>query len=486
MTVSFQASLLQLEDTHIPEETAGLLSPLGLLSVIFLVLVGSGMQGYANGTIGAFFMALFFLIAGITGVGLVFSGRKPELRAFLLTYTLCLFTGGLAQCYSLAAFGNPQSTGDASLFLRFISPGPPFTTMANMPPINSPLAVLIWQQAYKLSWLLGFDFGPYTGVLFNALVMGLTGSIAVQTGRELFGDDLWRLRRIGTLFASCGLFLLFGSILLRDCFTTFLNTLVLWVLIRWLVESTVRNFFLALAVTSISAYAMAFLRLQAVVMFGFIWFIALFFWFLRVRLNPVRLSVILIIVSVLLMGYPYLGDYIEYARMFQFERAETYMMFSTTESSSGSLGLRLIINQPMPIRLVLGSGSLLVFPLPLWTYLQRGVIDYLLIKTYHGVYQVLVLPLVFVGSLMIVRDSLKNLHQSIPLLFVAVCLLMTLLSVVATSLEQRHLAQFMVAFIILAAIPDTRDKNTQTLLWTISKAWGLVVILMHLAWAVAK
>ena len=71
---------------------SGYSSIVGPLPVL-LVLAGSGMQGYANGTIDALFVAFLLLLAGIAVVSLVFPGRRPELRAFLLTYGVC---GGAA------------------------------------------------------------------------------------------------------------------------------------------------------------------------------------------------------------------------------------------------------------------------------------------------------------------------------------------------------------------------------------------------------
>jgi len=129
--------------------------------------------------------------------------KGPEQRAFLLSYGICVVVGGLAQYYALAVFGDPQSTPDAvSTFLAAISPALPWTTFSDMSPtFNSRVAVLIWQQVYKLTWLLGRECWLRAAVLFNALVMGLPAGITVVTARELFGDGLWRLGGVGTVRA---------------------------------------------------------------------------------------------------------------------------------------------------------------------------------------------------------------------------------------------------------------------------------------------
>jgi len=406
------------------------------------------------------------------------------MRAFLLAYGLCVFVGGLAQVYSLAVFNNPQSTVDSFTFLGMISPQPPFTTMANMPPVNSPLAVLAWQQVYKLTWVLGFQFGPYTGVMFNALVMGLTASVTVRTARELFGDDGWRLRRVGTLFAFSGLFILFGAVLLRDSLTTFFAALMLWGLIRFLVRQTLRSLLLATVLTGVSAYAMAYLRLPAVVLFGLYVALTFLFWFLATKMNATRLFAVTLALCVLLIAGPFLMNYVQILQETQSQTMTAYSEHASDTSSADSLGMQLIIQQPLPVRLVLGSGLLMVSPIPLWASFNMRSLDYHWIKGYHGIYQVLVLPLVFGGFIMAFQKFRRE--RAVPLAFLAVYLLMNMVAVVATSLEQRHVAQFMPAFIILAALPDTRLTKTRKSLRTIVMLWFIVVILVHLAWAVMK
>jgi hypothetical protein len=482
--LQFQDGTFSGEEAIIHRPSAGNLLRGCLL--MLLVLIGSAMQAYANRTTDAFLVASLFLVTGCATVGLLFPGARPEWRAFLWTYVVCIFVGGLAQCYSMVTFGNPQSTIDAPTFLRHIAPEPPFTTMADMPPFNSPLAVLIWQQVYKVAWWLGLDFGSYTAVMFNALVMGLTAGITVRTAREFFGDDDWRLQRVGTLFASCGLFILFGAVLLRDCFTTFFNALVLWALVRWLCRSTLRNLVIAVGVTGVSAYAMIYLRFESVLMFGLFWFLGFLFWFWRDRLNPTRLAAVLLVCCVGMIGGSYLRSYVQMSQKSQARTMTSYLRMAAKASQDDSLGMRLVVKQPLPIRLVLGSGSLMVYPIPLWAFLEKGVNDYHLVRTYHGVYQILVLPLVFAGFIAVFRLFQRDRKQAVPLAFLAVYLLMDLAAVVATSLEQRHVAQFMPAFMILAAVPDTRDEGTRLSVRYMAIAWFCTVILVHLAWAMAK
>lgn len=464
--------------------TRSIVSPLSVL----LVMAGSFMQGYANGTVDAFFVAVFLFIAGVTVVSLVFPRGRAELRAFLLTYGICVFAGGLAQCYSLAVFDNPQSTADAvNFFFPNIAAQPPFRTMADWYILSESLIpIVIWQQVYKLTWLMGLDFGPYIGVMFNALVIAITGSLTVRTARELFGDDAWRLRRVGILFAFCGLFILLGAVLIRDSFTTFLNVLVLWGLVRWLVRPTLRNLLLTIALTGAAAYAMFFLRIEAVVLFGLFWFLAFLFWYFKKKLNITRVFAIILAICMLLIAGGAIMGYVQLFQEIQISGRTQYDALSANADTGNSLGMQFIINQPLPIRLVLGSGMLMVFPIPLWAYFNTSSLDYQWIMGYHGIYKVLVMPLVFAGFLAVYRLFQRDQRQGFALGFLAAYMLVSLAAIVATSLEQRHLAQFMPAFMILAALPDTRNRKVRTEVRSIAALWFAVVVLVHVAWAAAK
>jgi len=323
-------------------------------------------------------------------------------------------------------------------------------------------------------------------VMFNALVMGVTASLTVRTARELYGDDGWRLRRVGTLFALCGLFILFGSILIRDCFMTFLNALVLWGIVRWLVRPTLTSLFAATLLAAGAAYVMVFLRIEAVVLFGLFWFLAFLFWYLKRRLDTTRFFATVLAIGILLVAGGYIVEYVHSLQETQTGGMAQYDKFSADAATGDSLGMRLVVGQPLPIRLVAGSGMLMVFPMPLWAYFNTGSFDYHWFKGYHGIYQVLLMPLVFAGFLEVYRRFRRNREQSAALAFLAVYMLMNLAAIVMTSLEQRHLAQFMPALMVLAALPDTRNRNVRTKVRSIGGLWLIAVVLLHAAWAVMK
>jgi hypothetical protein len=165
---------------------------------------------------------------------------------------------------------------------------------------------------------------------------------------------------------------------------------------------------------------------------------------------------------------------------------EHYALLSATEASQNSLGMRLVANQPLPIRLILTAGTMLINPIPLWRDFHAGAQGYQLLLGYHGIYKVLVLPLGFAGifgTLLLLKNEGR---KAIPLLFLAIYLLVSLAAVAASSQTERHLGQFMAALLILAAVPDTREKSERKRTRKIVIRWLVGVILIHVAWGVMQ
>ena len=94
--------------------------------VAILLALAAGALCYAHSGIGVIGVLIGYLLLGILICVLVFPAKRPELRTFVLSFSICAFTSGIAQCYSLAIFGTSQSTGDALNFYSHIAASPPF------------------------------------------------------------------------------------------------------------------------------------------------------------------------------------------------------------------------------------------------------------------------------------------------------------------------------------------------------------------------
>ena len=466
----------------------------GPLSLV-LVLLGGGLQGYAQDAVGAVYVGFIFLFVGFVVSGIVFRWRKPEVRAFLISYAVCVFAGGMAQCYSLWAFGEAMSTLDARNFFGALLERPPYYSWYTLQhtwlvatPVGrgTPLAVQIWQYLYRFFLPLGFSFGPYIAILFNAAIVGLTGSFTVATGRLIFGDDEWRLRRILTLHAICGISILFGAILLRDGMTLFLNVLTLYGLIYFLKRPSIRSISVAIMLTVFAGVCMLYLRPQSTYLFGLFWLMALACWYVLGRATTAHALATLAIPVVFLAASAYLVRYAGASFELLQDESQDYVSLAAGVSRDDSLGMALVVKQPLPIRATLGSGVVLAFPIPLWTYVKEGASEYELIKTWQGVFKLLLVPLFLVGAGSVFYRTLQKREKLPALTFLTFYTVLMLVAVGATSLETRHFGQFMPAVILLAVIPDTREVKPRAAAMTAAFLWGGVLIAVHLAWAAMR
>jgi hypothetical protein len=128
----------------------------------------------------------------------------------------------------------------------------------------------------------------------------------------------------------------------------------------------------------------------------------------------------------------------------------------------------------------------MISPIPLWAHFNLSSFDYHWIKGYNGIYQVIVLPLFFAGLLKIFQSYLSDWKRSLPMMFLLIYLLLNSVGVLATSLEQRHIGQFLSAFVIIAALPNTTEEVTEITVRRIKIFWFFGVFLLHLAWVILK
>ncbi|WP_096896322.1 hypothetical protein [Candidatus Scalindua japonica] len=455
-----------------------------------LLLIGSYLLSIANETYAPFLAVFLFVVFGLIVCAMVFSKGEYELRSFLLSFSVCVLVAGVAQNYSLITFGELQSTRDAAnSFFPLISESPPFTTMQDIPVnFNSPLAILIWQRIYALAWLLGMKFGLYTGVLCNAFVVGLSGATTVAVAREVFGNDHLRLRRLSILVSCCGLFWLFGAILIRDCFILFINVMVLWRWVVWMNRPSVKNFIFGIVITGIASYATFYLRQKAVVLFGLFFMMSVI---VRIRHMDSKFQkpVFVIVITLgILLGFGYIRQFSDISLNYKSQVSENYLEHIKDHATEDSLGMKLVVNQPLPIKLVLGCATMAISPIPIWCSLKFGASEYHLIKNFNGIYQIIIMPLVIGGIFMVFHRMYGRQKNQIAdsLFYLAIYSLVGILSVVATSLEQRHFVPFLPALLILAVLPDIRETGTLRLLRKISLMWYAIVILVHVGWLLLK
>lgn len=426
------------------------------------------------------YLGAVFLLAGLL---ITRPGGGPVVRGFGWSFAAGVAVAGLCAAYAQATFGTPMSTPDATTFLTMILPRPPYYDREELLlMINAPLAIETWQWVFRMALAAGLQFGGYIGVLTNCFLVGLCGALTVLSGRELFGDDPVRLRRITWLYTLNGMILLYGAILLRDVYLLAVNLLLFWALLRMIHRPSFRRALLAAVILAGSLYAMYWLRRQTMPLLFVFALLGVICWFWLKRLTLSRLCAAGLALIALAVLFAQARGYVGTVLQTILERAETYTEVGYLGAREGSLGMALIVSQPPLIRLPFGFLYMLINPIPLWGPLGPGVLEYHLLKVWHGLYMVAITPLAVGGVLIGLRRSLGQRQAGMRALFVTAYALIAFVGVVSTSLETRHLGQFMPACILLAAWPDPRGREVGR----IRVIWFSLVALVHVAWAVLR
>lgn len=432
-------------------------------------------------------LAPLILVPFSCGLGLTLSRilGKEARRTFHLSFALCILVTGLSQLYAQVVFGQIQTTPDALRYYNLAtetSEGESLVYLERV--VNAPLVVLVWDYLYNFAAKFGVGNAPWIGTLFNSFLVGFSGSMTVQAGRYIFGQDAVRLRFLGSLFAGCGIFWLFGALHMRDGFTLFLNCLFLYSFVRALALPRIYNFLLVGITVFLMTWAMIYIRIDHLPMIPLLCMLGMVSWTRR-RFGGARLFVLILvglIFTVVLLNV--LAPYFWLASQYVIGGYESYKVAS--ELAGKGLGYTAIVGQPLPVRLLTGSIYLHIFPIPLWAYFTTTLGEYHWIKGYQGFFLVAIVPFGLVGIYTALKQAIRGGPNAPPLCFLTLFTISTTLAVVATSLETRHHGQFFPAFLMLSALPNYRSSRTHSQLKLCCVIWYGAVVAIHLLWVVLK
>jgi len=431
-------------------------------------------------------VAAVFLIGGHAINLLLGQASFFEQRAFRLTFSVCILVAGASQYYQTQLFGTALSTSDSETFFYAINGGVNLSSFDEIKlTVDSPLSVSIWQFVYHYSSYVIQDGGVWLAVFVNAAAVGLAATFTVRCCHELFGDDERRLRFVGTLCALCGNFWLFGGLLLRDCFAMLAMTVCLWACVRCITRRGVYPKLAAFAVTAVAGMAMYYVRQEAIYAVGFFGLLAAGFSVWTFHDQVLKVVVLCGVFAASLLCVGLLINQLQEVQELHSQRHDDYARMSDESATTGSLGMAYVVNQPLPIRLVLGSLVLLAYPIPIWDSLTADVAAYDVIKNCHGVFMIFVVPLGLTGSMLAILNAMRGKGEYLPLLFITLAAGSSLAMIALTSLETRHYGQFLPAFLLLAAAPGAGVQHRR-LLGRTRIGWLLTIYAIHIAWLYLK
>ena len=153
------------------------------------------------------------------------------------------------------------------------------------------------------------------------------------------------------------------------------------------------------------------------------------------------------------------------------------------DNMGSSLGVTYVINQPVLVRLAIGSFYLQVFPIPFWSGLY-GESIYHMLKSLNAIFMWFVMPLAILG----VRRSLqvKEKPKKAALLFLTFVYAGFTFAIAGTSLETRHLGAFLPPLLIVATVPDLMFLPDVRIYRKLVSAWLGLIMYIHIAWVSVK
>ena len=389
------------------------------------------------------------------------------------------------QLYAQVFYGQTQTAIDALIFYELAVEGLGNYRFEDRYLFgDAPLAVFIWHYLYALCVKLGVQTAPWLGILFNSLLVGLSGGVTVHAGLHVFGRDTRRLILLGNLFAACGIFWLFGAIHIRDSFALFLNTLILYGFVRTLTRPRISNVILLCTILIFVTWSMTYIRAIYLPLIPLFCILGLVSW-TRCSSSVARPSVVIIGGCLLaLVLADMITPYVELASKSAEGGLEAYKIHSS-EAGKG-LGYNIVVAQSLPIRLLIGSIYMHIFPIPLWANFTTSLGEYYWMKGYQGIYLATIAPLGFAGIYSALKKSIRGGPDAPSFLFLALFTMTTLFAVVATSLETRHHGQFLPAFLILSTLSLHTNPRRRAQIKSCCLIWYAAVVSIHILWMLLK
>lgn len=488
MTKDNQVSALQncmkLEN---PQSTGGakgavnnatLVSIVAFLSAVILQVVS--YQTIEAPFVGAGFLLLGYFIFHPRS----FLGGKHEAEAFSLFFSVCFFWAGVAGIYSVY-LDDASQKADMLNFFGLATVSEDGLTLDELQGLTEGSgAVLVWRTVYDLLAMIGLEKGPYIAVTFNTFLVSISGVVAIKTVRLIFGDDQRRLARFILLFTMCAVFWLFAATLLRDSFVLLLNTLLVYLWVRYLMSRRLTNGIL-LSVFSLASTAM-FIYLRAE--FFFVPIAMLIAGVVAIFVGGKLARRAWIMSALFVIGILGLFVFVLPSSTTELVDAlvngnEQYGESAKDIDSGSSLGVAYVVDQPLPVRLIVGSFYLQAFPIPFWSGFLRETI-YHLLKSLNAIFMWFALPLAVLGGLRSLQMERKP--EKVALLFLVFVYAGFTLAIAGTSLETRHLSSFFVPLLIVATVPDLGLLPDAQIYGKLLTAWLGLIVLIHIAWAILK
>jgi hypothetical protein len=447
----------------------------------FLFIIGSLSISLFDFNFTYFLLPSYFLFFTIVVLLFLRINSIESIASFFLCFSVNIFWVGISVYFRIFLLDPSQNDSDASFFYEMSIKNISDFSLSEITLFSDgAIAIYLWRYVYKFFTYLGFSNSPTIGIIFNSWLLAISCIIGVNIAK-LIKNEKKVLRRFSILFSICPLFWLFGSLHIRDSIVILLLISHLYYSMYFIFKKTTKSFFILYISTIFTTLLIPFLRSE-------FFFVPILFFllpiFIQLLVNRNRnshffiFSIFLLFVISIFIFNGYINSIFE---VFEKSRHGYVEQISETASST-SLGVKIIINQPLLFRVFLGVIYMHIYPIPFWFGLTSGTI-YDLYRTFNLFFIWAILPLVLIA---IKRINIFNKIQKEALFFLISLYVILLFAISATSLETRHLAIFYICLILVASLVELNEKSIRDLYKKILYSIVLFVTMVHFGWAILK
>lgn len=416
--------------------------------------------------------------------------QRLETLTLMLCVSLYELVGALFLTINDAVFGKPFAQPDSATFLSLISgtfgkiPLVPVFRVNGKGVVDSTLSVFVSQHALSLVEMFQPNPGVWVTITTNTLVLTLGVVLTTLAARQCFRNEA-AVRAVALFSAACPLYLLFGIELLRDGYVVAMVSAMLLV-----TTALVRRFsfsrLIAFAGTmSIAGYLMLFVRIEFIFIPFLITGCAVAAHFFYGRRTHGRALALVVMSGLFMVGLAasigLLLSLLAAGKAFT-----TFYQQAGQAGADTSLGYQLVVALPMPLRLLMGSITMHVNPIPLWAFFTTDVMPAFWLRSFNGIWICLLMPLALTGLFSLRNAIFQDKVSQAALLMVALVYVGGMCAIIITTLEIRHLAAFYPAFFIMAGAPFAMGKAIWPLLRSACGWWFGGIIAIHLLWGLLK
>jgi hypothetical protein len=437
-------------------------------------------------TLEPLIVALMFFLAGLLFIRMTPLGGHAEWRMFRRIFSVCFMAAGLAAIYLEVWQDAVQLYSDPAGFFRLAKSG----AVRNLPIEKSvlltdgSLMLYIWTPVYDFFEKWGFSRGKFLGVSVNMTLVASSGVVAVKMLRRIYGNDPYRISRLIDLLSFCGIFWLFAGLHVRDAGILLLMTLLSYACITFVQKPGYGRRLLLLVLCFYATDELLFYLRSEFRFIPLVMLVAMVY-ALRSATESRRLRRVATVFSALggvliVFGLVALGQ--EFTKTLDDAHDAYESVAEGVTGANQSLGYELIVNQPLPVRIVLGTAYTYLAPIPVWLgFLFPSAMH--LFKSINALFNYILLPMMGTAVLLIYRH--KTLRTP-PLMYIMASAIGLSAAVGLSSMEARHLGAFMIMPLLLATAPDLRVPKVRMLFRKLLRLMLYGMGMIHLLWFVIK